>query len=134
MKAIIAGSRSFTEAIALDLIRKFAQEHDWNKTTITEVVSGGARGPDRAGEAWAREAGIPIRVFRPQWDTYGKRAGFVRNYEMGNYGDVLVAVWDRSSRGTLHMIEFMKRLKKPQFILEGLKDSEGLERLYVHRS
>ena len=35
---------------------------------------------------------------------------------MGNYADVLIAFWDGSSRGTKHMIDYMKSLNKQVFI------------------
>lgn len=98
MKTIIAGSRSIadpnivSEAIAA------------SGFTITEMVSGGARGVDRLGENWASAANIPIKRFIPDWDSHGKRAGFFRNTEMAEYADALIAIWDGKSRGTGHMI------------------------------
>jgi hypothetical protein len=98
MKTIIAGSREIKN---FEIISKAIEESGFE---ITEVVSGTARGVDTQGEAWASYHGVPIRRFRPEWDKYGQRAGFVRNEEMAKYADALVAVWDTKSRGTLHMI------------------------------
>ena len=103
MKTIIAGSRGM-------------DNYDFIKTTIiesgfeiTEVVSGGARGVDRLGERYAKEMGIPIKQFIPDWDGLGKKAGHVRNREMGDYADALIALWDGESKGTKGMIEYANK-------------------------
>lgn len=79
-------------------------------------MSGAARGVDTMGENIAFIQGIPVKSFPADWDKYGKRAGYLRNREMGLYADVLLAVWDGSSRGTKMMIDIMQELKKPVFI------------------
>lgn len=108
MKVIIAGSRGINNArLVLDAIEQ-------SGFTITEVVSGGAYGVDKLGEVYALGRGIPVKQFIPDWQGYaGSRAGMVRNAQMGEYADALIAVWDGYSRGTNHMISVMARLKKP---------------------
>lgn len=56
------------------------------------------------GERWAKERGIPVRQFLPNWED-GRSAGIIRNLEMANYADALIAIWDGKSRGTRHMVE-----------------------------
>lgn len=107
MKVIIAGSRNLND---YNVVARAAAESGMQ---ITEVVSGGARGVDRLGELWAKRNGLPVRRFPADWDRYGKSAGYRRNEEMGRYADALVACWDGVSRGTKHMIDFMRRLGKP---------------------
>lgn len=77
-----------------------------------EIVSGDARGADTLGARYGHLNGIPVIHFPAQWDTYGKAAGFIRNEEMAEYGDFLVAFWDGTSRGTAQMIQAMKRKGK----------------------
>lgn len=103
MKVIVAGSRTISD---LTLVAEAIRESGFE---ITEVVSGGAMGVDRAGERWAKNAQIPVRQFIPDWKREGKRAGFIRNRQMAEYADALVAVWDGKSRGTEHMIREAKR-------------------------
>ena len=102
MKVIIAGSR---EGFTLEDVYVAVNASEFE---ITEVVSGGARGVDRLGEIFAKEQDIPIRKFIPDWNT-GKGAGFVRNREMGDYADALIALWDGQSRGTKQMIDYAKK-------------------------
>lgn len=108
-KIIIAGSRTFDNykilCYWLDLC--FAKI----KPPI-EVVSGGAPGADLLGERYANEHGHELKLFSAQWKSKGKKAGIIRNTAMGDYADRLIAFWDGKSKGTKHMIEYMKSLKK----------------------
>lgn len=106
MKVIIAGSRGFNN---YDLLAKTLDEM---KVSITEVVCGNAKGPDTYGKIWANSRGIPVKMFYPDWRQYGKAAGMIRNHEMGDYGDYLIAFWDGESHGTKDMIDYMSKLKK----------------------
>ncbi len=111
MKLIIAGSRGLGNLQYVD------EAYESSPFIATEIVSGGARGVDSLGERYAIHIlKIPVQVFIPSWDTFGKRAGILRNIEMGNYADALLAIWDGSSKGTKHMIEYMKSLSKPVFV------------------
>jgi hypothetical protein len=100
MKCIIAGSRIASLTNVIEAISKcpFSEK-------ITEVVSGCARGADSYGELIAEEYNIPVKRFPADWLKYKKRAGILRNIEMANYADAVIAVWDRKSTGTRHMIE-----------------------------
>jgi len=87
--------------------------------TVTEVISGGARGIDQAGEEWAYWSGErPVKKFPADWDKHGKSAGYIRNKEMAEYADELLAIWDGHSKGTLNMITEMQKLDKPVHIME----------------
>jgi hypothetical protein len=107
LRLLVAGSR---EGFCYDDVHNVLDElPDY----ITEVVSGTARGVDSFGERWAYNRAIPVKKFPANWELYGKRAGFLRNEEMAKYADKLIAFWDGSSKGTLHMIQTMGRLGKP---------------------
>lgn len=106
MKVIIAGSRTFNN---YDLLVKTLQEEN---LIIEEVVCGGARGADTLGAEWAKKNGVPIKYFNAEWDIYGRAAGTIRNHQMGDYADYLVAFWDGKSSGTKDMINYMQQLGK----------------------
>ena len=99
MRTIIAGSRTFDDYPAMYYAMKSCPFQ------ITEVVSGNAAGADRLGETWAWYNRIPVTMFKPDWDKFGKSAGVRRNRQMAEYADALVAFWDGSSKGTAHMIQ-----------------------------
>ena len=103
VKVIVAGSRSIAD------IKVVTQAIEESGFEVDEVVSGTARGVDTIGEEWAKSKGIPVKKFPADWNGLGKRAGFVRNAEMADYADALVAVWDGKSRGTENMIEQAKK-------------------------
>ena len=101
-RVIIAGTRTFDN---YSLLREYA---DFKLSSIEdsiEIVSGGAQGADALGERYAREKGYSLRVFPADWAQYGRRAGPMRNRQMADYADALLAYWDGKSRGTKNMIE-----------------------------
>lgn len=100
-KVIIAGSRGFDDYPGLCRVCDYMLK---NKTNI-EIVSGGAIGADRLGERYAKERGYKITQFIPNWDLFKKAAGYIRNSEMADYSDALIAFWNGKSKGTGHMID-----------------------------
>lgn len=88
------------------------------KEEVTEVVSGCARGVDRLGEQWAQMRSIPIKRFPANWDRDGRSAGPIRNRQMANYAEALVAIWDGESKGTKNMIEEAERRGLVVFVLQ----------------
>jgi hypothetical protein len=109
MKIVIAGSRHIIDP---SIVEKAIKESGF-LGAISEIVSGGARGVDSLAEEYARDTGIPFKLFPADWDKYGKAAGPIRNQQMAEYADALIAVWDGKSKGTLNMINNMKKLNKP---------------------
>jgi len=112
MKVIIAGSRSCHN---LEDVERAIFNSKFN---ITEVVSGGAKGADSLGEKWARRNCIPVAKFPAKWDKYGTGAGMIRNREMRDYADALIAVWDGRSSGTANMIHIAQRKGMKVYIEE----------------
>ena len=102
MKTIIAGSRTIEDYATVEAAIAASG------FTITQVVSGCARGVDRLGEQWGYAHNALIARFPADWKRYEKRAGIIRNKEMAAYADALVAVWDGQSTGTAHMIRMAR--------------------------
>ncbi len=111
MKVVIAGPRD--RNLHVHVLRDIVNSSGLKPT---EIVSGGARGIDASGEAFARYAGIPIKLFPAEWELYGKRAGPRRNRQMAGYADALIAaIKPGGSKGTDDMIRAMRTLKKPVY-------------------
>lgn len=104
MKVIIAGSRGFND---FNLLCEKVDRILSNETNI-EIVSGTAKGADKLGEMYANKRGYDLKQFPADWEKYGKSAGYLRNVEMADYPDALIAFWDGKSRGTKHMIDIAK--------------------------
>lgn len=98
---IIAGTRTFTSEIFLNVICKEIIDHQLNPSLI---ISGGAKGIDKLGEKWAELYNVSVGVFPARWGAYGKIAGHMRNNEMADQGDVLLLLWDGKSSGSKQML------------------------------
>jgi hypothetical protein len=108
MKLVIAGSRTLkptTEQIET-LLTHF-------KLKPSEIVSGGAYGVDASALQYAKEKELIYAEFKPDWNLNGKAAGPIRNMAMALYGDILLLIWDGSSKGSASMKKAMIQLKKP---------------------
>ena len=108
MKVIVAGGRDFKDYnYAMQSIASILLGIESNSDEI-EFVSGHAKGADAIGEQYAKEYGYKLKLFPANWDKYGKSAGVIRNKEMAEYASpdgVLIAFWDKKSRGTANMIK-----------------------------
>jgi hypothetical protein len=111
MKLLIAGSREvYPDADQIDAV---FDDFLFVKGDVTEVVSGGARGADDAGEGWAAINGVPVKRFPADWNRYGKGAGHRRNEQMARYADGAIVFWKDNSPGSANMIAWMTALGKP---------------------
>jgi hypothetical protein len=106
MKFIIAGSRHFNDYA---LLKKYCDR--LIKDKVTAVVCGCARGADSLGEKWAIENNIPVERFPADWNKHGKKAGYLRNTEMGKNSEGAIVFWDGTSKGSVHMINIAEALK-----------------------
>lgn len=111
MKLIIAGSRHLEEPSVLPLLM------EWRAmgSDVTEVVSGGCRGVDAAGELYASYVDLPVKQFPADWKTHGRAAGPIRNKQMAEYADALLLIWDGKSRGSQNMKYCMRQFNKPVY-------------------
>jgi hypothetical protein len=128
MKLIIAGSRDITEyRIVRDAVICSGCWDEHKAGDKIEVVCGMALfwkwdedpligGVDRLGYEFALRNDLVIHEFKADWKGSGKRAGMVRNAEMGNFADRLIAVWDGKSTGTKQMIDWFRRYKAEPFV------------------
>lgn len=115
IKIIIAGSREFKN---YDLLKKVVgQILSGIKSREIEVVSGTCRGADLLGEAYANENKLAIKRFPANWDAHGKKAGFIRNKEMGKYADMAIIFCVNNSKGSIMMHELMTKEKKKSILI-----------------
>ena len=116
MKYAIVGSRGFKDYNRLKLeLDKFDD--------ITCIISGSAIGADSLAERYAAEHNIPTRIFPADW-SLGRGAGMIRNSDIVNNCDVLVAFWDYESRGTADSIRKACKALKPTHIVDLRKESQ----------
>lgn len=103
MKVLVCGSRGFNDLQLLEGVL--------DALGPTEIIHGDARGADRIAGAYAERLGIVCRRFPAAWETYGRRAGYVRNQQMLDEGqpDIVIAFWDGKSPGTKMMVDLAKK-------------------------
>lgn len=101
------GGRNFIDEMLLHSILNSYRKN------ITTIVSGGAKGADTLAECYADLYFIDKEIHLPNWDLYGKRAGFIRNQLIIEASDFVLAFWDKKSAGTKSSIEIAKKLNKP---------------------
>ena len=104
-RVIIAGTRYFNDYAVLCAVCDRLLADKVKQGFQIVIVSGGCAGADMLGEAYAKERGYQVKRYPAQWERYGKKAGRIRNAEMANNADALIAYWNGESRGTRHMIE-----------------------------
>jgi len=120
MKLAIVGGRDFNdEFLMAEHIAMFmtAYTNEELKTPEIKVISGGAKGADTLGVRFAKIYQCPVIIFKPDWDKYGKAAGFIRNQTIVDSCDMVLAFWDGKSKGTQDTINKAKKAKKPTFIV-----------------
>ncbi len=102
MKVAVIGSRS----LVVNNLEKYLPPE------TTEIVSGGAKGIDSCAEKFANNNGLPIKVFLPQYEKFGRSAPLKRNISIIDYSDTVLAFWDGKSRGTKYVIDKCKEKGK----------------------
>ena len=109
MKVAVIGSRGFDNYETVkNILSKFK---------ITLLVSGGAIGADTLGERYAKENNIETKIFLPDWKKHGKIAGFLRNTDIIENADLVIAFWDQKSKGTKDSIDKANKLNKEILII-----------------
>lgn len=105
-KVIVAGSRTF------DDYKLFCEKLDYlfkDQSDEICIICGLAKGADMLGQRYAINNHLYIKYYPADWHTNGKSAGIIRNIQMAEEADALVAFWDGESKSTKHMIDIAKK-------------------------
>ena len=109
MKIAFVGSRDFSDR---DFVESKTREY-LRGSDCVEFISGGASGVDSICEGVAHCLGIKCTIIIPDWEHLGKSAGFVRNKDIINQADFVIAFWDGKSKGTKSSIDLALNAGKP---------------------
>ncbi len=125
MKTIIAGDRRFNDPLILaSMMIKVPFE-------VSTVICGLAKGADTLGLEWAVANHLPVMYFAANWASYGKAAGPIRNAQMAEVADALVAFMAEGSKGTASMVSLAKKKNLPIFLVHikrhAVVDDDGFE-------
>ena len=112
MKLAIIGSRG----LEIEDIEKYLPEN------VTEIITGGARGIDRCAEEYAKKKGLKLTVFLPDYKKYNRGAPLIRNREIIEAADEVIAIWDGRSKGTKYSIELCRKNKKKVTVYKPIQE------------
>lgn len=112
MRLVVSGSRSISDpqvvADALDRV---------NAQPPVTLVHGNARGVDRTAATIALARGWTVEAHPAPWATSGRAAGIIRNRQMIDTADHVLAIWDGRSKGTRHAINYATSIGKPLTVI-----------------
>lgn len=107
MKTAVIGSRTFDNYDQLKTILDNLSDKP------AEIISGGANGADSLAERYAQENNLPLTIHLANWKAYGRAAGPIRNKQLIEDCEQVVAIWDGQSKGTQHSIKIAQKLNRP---------------------
>jgi hypothetical protein len=99
------GSRTFSDPLKVTRKMNVVVAKLMKRYGRFTPVSGGAKGADELSEVVCKHYGLFPVIFKPDWDKYGKSAGFNRNQQIVDKSDMIFAFWDGKSRGTADTIQ-----------------------------
>lgn len=110
----IVGSRDFHNYDRfLEGINEALEEWELTIDNIGKIVSGGAKGADSLAERFAKDYSIECKIFLPEWDKLGKKAGLLRNTDIVNAATYMIAFPSKDSKGTFDSINKAKTKNIP---------------------
>lgn len=115
MIVAVIGSRGFND------YEFFKEKLEYLICNLEEVsfVSGGCpSGGDKLIKTYCQEKGLTLTEHLADWNTLGKKAGFVRNKLIVDDCTHLIAFWDGQSKGTLSSIKMAEKSEKPVKIVK----------------
>ena len=100
VRVLVCGGRNYSDRQAVDATL--------DQLDVAGLIHGGASGADSLGEQWARCRGVPVEIYRADWQRYGRAAGPIRNQRMIDEGwpDLVVAF--PGGKGTADMVQRAK--------------------------
>jgi len=129
MNVAVVGSRN------LNNYSKFKDELELLLThemiNVDKFISGGARGIDTLTEEYALSKFTQMEIYKADWDKYKpddpnrkNPAGMIRNTEIVNNSDIIIAFWDYKSKGTKNTIFQAMKNNKTVYIIDMENESK----------
>ena len=69
-------------------------------------------------EKYADKHRISKLILYPRYNLYGRAAPIKRNEIMVDIADMIIIIWDGSSKGTKFVIDYSKKKNKPMLVIE----------------
>ncbi len=111
MKVAIIGSRKIGNLTIDEVIKNVP-------INCSLIISGGAVGVDTLAKQAAQILNIPIKEYLPDYSLYANYAPIIRNRQIVNAADQVIAFWDYKSKGTRStLLECLKEDKPFKIII-----------------
>lgn len=107
MKIAIIGSR---ECSNIDFAGNL--EAVLNVSKDDTIISGGAKGIDTLAANYAKEKNINLIEILPDYKKNGRAATFIRNREIVDSSNIIVAFWNGKSKGTKYTLDYARKKSK----------------------
>lgn len=123
---LISGSRSIRDyGLVVEAIKSAPFD-------IGDVIHGGAKGVDTCADAYCAVNSIPTRVIEPEYHLYDESAPLMRNKDMVQFSDAMIAVWDGNSGGTWQTFTYAKECYFKE--VKRYKTDSGVKVIYLVQS
>jgi len=99
MRVLVTGGRDYNDAAVVQRTLEALRPHP------AFVIQGGALGADLLARGWAKPSGVAVLNYPADWQTYGRRAGPLRNQRMIDEGKPDLVVAFPGGRGTADMVK-----------------------------
>lgn len=116
IKLAIVGGRDYTDynnfhIIVNNYCNKLGKLPDY-------IISGGAKGIDTMAEIYANQYNIETIIYKADWNTFGKKAGILRNTDIISESTHVLALPTYNSIGTYDSINKAKKMNKQLTIIK----------------
>lgn len=113
MKILVCGGRNYNDK------KRVFDYLDYLSSISNEkliIIQGGAPGADKLAKEWAISRQKQFKEFPADWNTYGKRAGYIRNQQMADDNPDIVVAFP-GGVGTQSMITIAYKMKIPVILI-----------------
>jgi YspA, cpYpsA-related SLOG family len=101
MRVLVCGGRDYNNQLKVTSVL--------NQIGVTFLIQGNASGADELAQRWAEANHVKVLSFSPDWGTFGKAAGPIRNKQMLEEGKPDLVVAFPGGRGTADMVRQAKK-------------------------
>ena len=113
LRILVCGGREYNDKERLGRILDSVHANAQSGGKDLIIIHGNARGADLLADQYAREKSLGVLPFPADWDTHGKRAGFIRNKQMLDEGKPHGVIAFPGGIGTRMMVGLAKRYGIP---------------------
>jgi predicted Rossmann fold nucleotide-binding protein DprA/Smf involved in DNA uptake len=110
----VVGSRHCTDQDLVEIYILMLHEQLGERLSL---VSGAAKGVDTLARISADKYGIPIKEFPADWNKYGRAAGPIRNKQLVQSSDAVLAFVAPTSKGTRNTISLAQERGLPVHVV-----------------